>query len=185
MQSASDTPSSHSRRGWRSARRRAAATAWRSRPRSGAHRGQKISRPGASPCGGRAPTRNYERHATRQLFAEVPHANLGLPHRHHGRRRLAEFIVSGCPPFLPHHAPTPSRPPYAARFARARTRRVAKVPEHALAGRRVGHDGGAVAGEDLQDGRQPEAVCLLARKRPTAMVGRVVTNWVFLGVFLS
>ena len=38
MQSASDTPSSHSRRGWRSPRRREAATAWRSRPRRGAQR---------------------------------------------------------------------------------------------------------------------------------------------------
>jgi hypothetical protein len=54
MQSASDTPSSHSRRGWRSPRRRAAATAWRSRPRSGAHRGIKGCRQGASPSGGRS-----------------------------------------------------------------------------------------------------------------------------------
>jgi hypothetical protein len=63
MQSASNTPSSHSRRGWRSPRRREAATAWRSRPRSGAHRGQKISRHGASPCGGRSP--RTESRATR------------------------------------------------------------------------------------------------------------------------
>ena len=41
MQSASDTPSSHSRRGWRSPSGAAAATSWRSRPRSGAHRGSK------------------------------------------------------------------------------------------------------------------------------------------------
>ena len=55
MQSASETPSSHSRRGWRSPSSCAAATSWRSRPRSGAHRGIKGCRQGASPSGGRSP----------------------------------------------------------------------------------------------------------------------------------
>ena len=67
MQSASDTPSSHSRRGWRSPRRREAATAWPSRPRSGAHRGQKSVAKERVRAAAGAPARNHERHATRRI----------------------------------------------------------------------------------------------------------------------
>ena len=55
MQSASDTPSSHSRREWRSPSSCLAASSWRSRYRSGAYRGDEGCRQGASPSGGRSP----------------------------------------------------------------------------------------------------------------------------------
>ena len=95
MHSASDTPSSHSRRGWRSPRRRIAATAWRSRPRSGAYRGIKGCRQGASPSGGRSP--RTDSRATR----DTPEAMLHKKKAPVPQRRPELSVVVGVGPIGP------------------------------------------------------------------------------------